>query len=232
MGRIIYTDGDVFNSYKLNNINKTGYLTYIQGDLHSYLFIDGWSGYRNVYGDVAGTIPSNAPKIEIGLMGIPTTANQNVIFGHTMDEHNTMIPCIYTLGNNKRLYSQGRGAQFNNGAIADTSYQLHVLIYGVDKSYLDGEVISDNMDMSNYYTLSNYDRDGITLFGGVYGYSANAHFIMGNARVQYVKLYTGDTLVHDLRAYLKNGIPCMKDEVTGEYYYNQGDGEFGFGEVI
>lgn len=49
-------------------------------------------------------------------------------------------------------------------------------------------------------------------------------------RIYAVKITEGDKLVMDLIPVLdKSGEPCMFDKVTGQFYYNQGTGEFTYG---
>jgi hypothetical protein len=231
MGKIININGNAFQYKKIKPAVKDGYLTYLQGDLNSYIFVSGWNGYRTTSGDVAGTIPANAPRIEVGLMGTPSMAGPVVILGMPDNSSGvTGFPVIYTMGNAYKIYTQGKGASDVNGvSIFDTSdNHLNVVVYGSYQSFIDGNMVVDNSNMANQYRLSAYPYDGTCIFAGKYGGS----FRMSSPRIQYVKMYNGDTLVHDLRAYVKDGIPCMKDEVDGTYYYNQGTGTFLMGELL
>lgn len=52
-------------------------------------------------------------------------------------------------------------------------------------------------------------------------------------RIWYFKIYDNNELVGDLIPALdENGTPCMYDTVSKKTYYNQGTGEFLYGEVI
>lgn len=54
-----------------------------------------------------------------------------------------------------------------------------------------------------------------------------------NARFRYFKIAKGGTLVLDLIPVLdNNNVACMYDEVSGEFFYNQGTGSFTAGPVI
>lgn len=232
MGKIINIGGNIFGEKKLSTKVKNGYLSYLQGDKNSYIFVAGWSGYRNNASDVAGTIPANTPKIEVGLMGIPSMAGVNMILGTIEDVNKYMLPCIYTINNGFKICSQGKGASFVDGIPINENDRgddvLHSIVLGSVKSYIDGVEVVDNSDMSNQYRLSAYERTGLCIFGGLY----SNIFTLSSARIQYVKFYNGDTLVRHLRAYAKDGVACMKDEVSGNYYYNQGVGQFRMGEII
>ena len=232
MGKRININGNAFQYKKIKTAVKDGYLTYLQGDLNSYIFVSGWNGYRTTSGDVAGTIPENAPRIEVGLMGVPTMAGENIIFGmpENATSQTTAQPILYTVSRSGKFLALGKGASFPNGAtISDTDInKLNVIVFGSDKSYINGDLVSDNSNMANQYRLSAYQYDGTCIFGGRYA----SNFKLSSVRVQYVKMYSGETLVHDLRAYVKDGVPCMKDEVDGTYYYNQGTGTFLMGELM
>ena len=52
-------------------------------------------------------------------------------------------------------------------------------------------------------------------------------------RIKYGKIYAENNLVCDLIPCLDtNGTPCMYDTVSKQTFYNQGTGEFLYGEVI
>lgn len=56
---------------------------------------------------------------------------------------------------------------------------------------------------------------------------------MGIIRLYYFQIYDNDVLVRDMIPVLdKNGVPCMYDKVTKQYFYNQGTGNFIAGPVI
>ncbi len=232
MRTMVSINGSNFATSKLSANAENGYLSYLQGDGNSYIFVDGWSGYRANANDIAGTIPSDAPRIEVGIVGIPSTVGENVIIGTIEDVNKNMMPCIYTINNDFKIRSQGKGASSVNGVqIADADRGddiLHSVIFGSVKSYIDGVEVVDNSNMANQYRLSAYERTGLAIFGGLY----SDVFTMSPARIQYVKFYNGETLVRDLRAYLKDSTPCMKDEVSNTFFYNQGQGAFRVGEIL
>lgn len=230
MGKIINIGGNIFSEKKLNAKAKNGYLSYLQGDKNSYILVNGWCGYRANSGDVAGTIPTDAPKIEIGIVGVPTMAGVNILVGMPNDGNTQIRPLVYTISTDKKIHAQGKGAQFENGVevLDENNNMLHTVIYGSDISYIDGNIVADNSNMDNQYRLSAYNGRDLCIFGGLY----TDGFVLSSARIQFVKLYNGEELAHDLRAYIKDGVPCMKDLVNGDYYYNQGIGNFRIGEII
>lgn len=52
-------------------------------------------------------------------------------------------------------------------------------------------------------------------------------------RLYYFKIYDGGVLIRDLIPVLDlNDVPCMYDKVSDELFYNKGDGEFSYGELL
>ena len=51
-------------------------------------------------------------------------------------------------------------------------------------------------------------------------------------RIYYVKIYNDDEVVHYFRPCLKGNTPCMYDEISQTFYYNQGTGIFKYGKFI
>ena len=53
------------------------------------------------------------------------------------------------------------------------------------------------------------------------------------ARYYACKLWNGDVLVRDFIPVLdNNNVPCLYDKVTNEFFYNQGTGQFLYGEKV
>lgn len=66
-------------------------------------------------------------------------------------------------------------------------------------------------------------------FGGVYG---SRKYVMTCPRLTYIKCWNGNTLAKHFRPYVKDGVPCFKEEVSGTYVYNSGEGKLIMGERI
>ncbi len=68
---------------------------------------------------------------------------------------------------------------------------------------------------------------GSNLSSGEFG------FLQDGLRIYYFKIYTGNTLVHDLIPVLDyNDVPCMYDKITERYFYNSGTGNFIAGPIV
>ncbi len=80
--------------------------------------------------------------------------------------------------------------------------------------------------INNYFSGS--DRT-FYIFNLNNGSSIYKHY----ARCFYLKIYDNNTLVRDFIPVLDyNGVPCMYDRVTQQFFYNQGTGQFIAGPVL
>lgn len=223
MGIFTKLDDVLFNDKNFGKIvTVDGYVEYLEGDGASYIDTL-WSGYRKNSSDIAGEIPSDVPKFEIkynnnGDTGIP-------LVGTLLSER----PCL-SMFTNKIQYI-GKGAKFSNVSAANA--EEHTAEIGSVYSYIDDVQIADNSDMSNQYRINAYPDRTILLLGGYYTTSEGSSFRMAqHTKIYYFKAYEGDNLILDLRPYRKNGIGCMRDELTGTIYGNKGTGVFGMGNLL
>lgn len=91
------------------------------------------------------------------------------------------------------------------------------------KMVFNGNEVSDLTDYKISGTISN----SVHLFNR--NYSSKAIF---KGRLYYAKISENNTIVHDFIPVLDwNDCPCMYDKVSGELLYNQGTGEFLYGEI-
>ena len=226
MGIVIRLDTEVFDDKNFGNIKFVdSYLEYLQGDGNSYINT-GFSGYRAVWQDVAGTIPDEIPSIEITFATDVQT--EEVLFGLINNPYPTCR--IYTniyQGNYEGVINvSGKGAV---GAFSVESLATKkVFKYGSVYSYVDGVQVGDNSNMANQYRLNAYEESFI-LFGSKNGDSMS----YSNAKIYEFKAFIGEEMVLHLKPYAdENGIVCMKDVLTGTLYYNQGTGTFTGGKKI
>ena len=196
------------NFGQLGKINC--FLDYIEGDGASYIDT-GFDGYRANWQDVAGTIPTDVPSVEVGFY--LTDANvQSYILG-TMSYPQ---PIVYHNADPK-LYISGKGAVASN--ITNFTSGENVLVYGAVTSTLNGVTIADNSGMGNQYRLNAYPDSNILLFGANYNGSGMQY---GTNKITYFKAYKGESLVLHLKPYIdQNGVVCMKDVLTETLYYKQ-----------
>lgn len=223
MGIFTKLDDVLFNDKNFGKIvTEDGYVEYLEGDGASYIDTL-WSGYRANYSDIAGEIPSNAPKFEIKYN------NNGDTFIPLVGTLSEAQPCI-TMTTNKIQYI-GKGANFEFVSAVDA--EEHTVEIGSVYSYIDDVQIADNSDMSNQYRINPYPDMTILLFGGYYITAEDSSFRMTqHTKIYYFKAYEGDNLILDLRPYRKNGIGCMRDELTGTIYENKGTGVFGMGNLL
>lgn len=126
------------------------------------------------------------------------------------------IPKIYCSGNN--IVAQvNAGTDKSLYAIADTP---HVVRYDADgKIYVDGTFLYDCGSASEGW-------------GNLSWYIFNSHeesTLTSSMKLYYLKMYKDGVLERDFRPALDtNGVPCLYDEVTKQYFYNAGTGTFNY----
>lgn len=90
------------------------------------------------------------------------------------------------------------------------------------------QTVSDengNVLLTTSRTMSTYSSYSIPLFANWRGSSMQATF--PDLRIYSFKIYNGNTLVRDFIPVLdENGVACMYDNVTEDYFYNAGTGSF------
>lgn len=217
MGVLLKTDSVIFNSKNFGTaiVSEDRYIEYIQGDGNSYINT-GFTGYRAVWQDTAGTIPDDLPRIEVDF-AVPST-ERTAIFG-TID--NSSFNLYVENGTNATL--NGKGAISNFTIATDEKVTLK---YGSLTSCVNSTQLADNSDMSNQYRINNYDTP-IILGGAYMQFTSESGLYLNDAKIYGFRAYLGDTMTLDLRPYMrKNGTICMRDELTGSFYYNQGSGSF------
>lgn len=197
------------------------YLSWIKGDGASYI-ATGVTGYRTNGSDVAGTIPSDAPRLEVTFaIDGEISGNSGVMLSSTSGNTRAVVT-----GSNK-LNMYGKGALATNVQLVEgTQYKL---TYGSVKSYLDSSEIADNTSMSNQYRLNAYSTQAIDLFKATISRST---YYSSNLKIYEFKYYEGETLVRHLKPYAKKtGKIGMYDVVSATFYANQGTGNFAFAEL-
>lgn len=196
------------------------YLQYIEGDGQAYIETKKEHNcYRSQTSDIAGNIPTDAPKIEIecSLPYVSSDFSTKGILG-TNGHHS--VAMYYAADTTLSL--NGGGAKVNMKVAGDFTKKTKIT-YGSIKSYINDTELIDNTNMANPYRLNAWPDDSIRLF---YIYILNQDFYT-RARIYSYRVYHGDTLVLDLKPFKKaDGTVCMKDDLTNEYYYNSGSGSF------
>lgn len=209
-----------FGVATIEKIVRDKYLQYIEGDGQAYIETKKEHNcYRLQTSDIAGNIPTDAPKIEIecSLPYMDNNFSTKSILG-TNGHHNVAMYAAL----DKTLSFAGNGAKVNIKVDVDLTKKTK-LVYGSIKSYVNDIELVDNTNMTNPYRINAFPDDVIRLF---YIYILKQDFYT-RVRIYSYRVYRGDTLVLDLKPFKKaDGTVCMKDDLTNEYYYNVGSGNF------
>lgn len=100
-------------------------------------------------------------------------------------------------------------------------YDNDIHIFKANKN----EIIMDgNKSITNNYTSFTSGKSS-------YIFKVNGGLSASKVKVYYLKVYDNNELVRDFIPILdEDDNPCLYDKVEGKYYYNQGTGEFLYGE--
>lgn len=215
MALYLKTNDNVFKNKNFGYENVDGYQEYLESDGNAYINT-GWTGYRSPAQDVAGVIPSDAPRFEIKF---ETSENTFKAILGTLTYNQ---PYIAT--NGAKVTYSGNGANFINIPLNSGK---NIIEIGSVYSKLNNNQIADNSDMTKPYRVNAYLDSPILLFGAYYNSGGGSQFeITDKTKIYYFKAYEGERLVLDLRPYKVNGVICMRDELTKTYYFNAGSGAF------
>lgn len=112
-------------------------------------------------------------------------------------------------------------------------YQYRDVIINLDTTDTKAPVLTLTIgDVSSSQMVGNTVNTKITyVMGGIKsGSTINYNNFM---KVYYNRIYNANNeLIQDLRPCLQGNTPCMYDMVTGTYFYNQGTGEFQYGDIL
>ena len=207
-------------SYRLYNMKIEGDLEEIKADEINYIdYIESdGASYIDLPGD---TITYNDNfKIEVQCNRIPLCH----VVGTSSNYGQTLTQLLYE-GSTNFLQAHMYGAR-----VCYTAYTNLVSGTGVETFTLSptSVYVNGTMLVSIETASANYPTDNdFRIFGR--GGSWDTQISKAGLRIYYVKLWNGDTLLYHLKPCLdEEGIPCMYDEVSGEYFYNQGTGTFGY----
>ena len=194
-----------------------GEISYIQSDGNVYIDT-GFSGYRDNRNDVAGSIPEDAPRIEITIETGSDAQNKCVFSSE--NSNCFMLSKV----NVNRIQTAKRGATFSS--VYDGIKKK--IIFGSIKSYVDDSLVKDNSDMSNQYRINPYNENILLFYKSDIPQSyLTSELVNTNIKIYNFKAYSGDKLVKDLVPYRKtDGTVCMLDKISGNYHYGIGSGVF------
>jgi len=171
-------------------------------------------------------IPSSETKVEIQYY-LVTRTYPSALFG-SRNAIGSKEFCVFlndnTTGHKFRFDYAEAGVQGNSHATSSAiSYPniLYIITKDKEKNYVNGN--ADNSNPPQVFTgdypiyLYCINTGGTTITG------------ISIIRVHYCKLFDNDTLQRNFIPCLDtNNTPCFYDTVTGNSYYNQGTGQFGY----
>lgn len=108
----------------------------------------------------------------------------------------------------------------NGGVLSDP---VSISVSCLNKKYTHSVIVSENVTTDKNLYLFALNYNGVT-----YSHADNT------VKIYDFKIYNAEgTLIQHLRPCLdEEGIPCMYDEVSGEYFHNQGTGTFGYKKTL
>ena len=176
------------------------YVEYLQGDSNSY--ID------------TGIYANAQYKYELQFEDTSINNYEN-LFGSSIREF-----CLQRRVSESRF--EVNYMRTNSGAIGTYPTTKTIILVDKNKIYCNNTLIKEFDVNNNTTAFSNT----------TYLFDRNPLDVRSNAKVYYFKMWNeNNELVLDFRPCLDdNNIPCMYDEVSGEYFYNQGSGTFGYKE--
>lgn len=197
--------------------NIYGEISYIQSDGNVYIDT-GFTGYRDNRNDVAGSIPEDAPRIEITIE-TGSDAKNKCVFS---TKHSNCF--LLSKVDVNRIQTGQRGAAFSS--VYDGIKKK--IIFGSIKSYIDDSLVKDNSDMSNQYRINAYDESLLLFYkSDIPQAYLSSELVNTNIKIYNFKAYSGDKLVKDLVPYRKtDGTVCMLDKISRNYHYGIGSGVF------
>lgn len=145
------------------------------------------------------------------------------LFGHQPSSNNKDVYFYYNPQTSLLCYGKAR--------TYDGNLRGNAFFIGKEIIFDRGIVsVNDNILVDCSATMGTESSTAtITIFKG----KLEKTFPTQTIRLYYWKVYNGDILVQDLRPCLDTeGIPCVYDEVSKKYLYNQGTGTFGYKKTL
>ena len=154
---------------------------------------------------------------------VQNTWNQLIgIYAKTSGLREKYFSGNYGLGNSDYEKIQ---AEFN------TKYDI---IMDYKNSYVEIKKGDTSIYTSNEFAIGDNQYDLLTLrifIGKDSNVGVPGSYMLG--RIYYFRAYENDELIQELLPCLDdNNVPCMYNTISGEYFYNQGEGNFAYGKSI
>lgn len=179
---------------------------------------------------------------------LESTGTQYIDTGTIAKENTRVLAKLYTEETgNKNWFGVGSN-QEPGGAFVLNSYSNDSLEYlwGLHLGTWDKPTVNDvvgkpfELDFSKNGVIVNGNT--ISTISDTWGEDLDLTITLfvrhdGNAyisgRIYYFKIYEGSTLVRDFIPVIDNNMePCLYDKISGDFFYNQGTGNFNYGNSI
>lgn len=163
----------------------------------------------------------------------PTATLKGVaVFGS--ENENYDCKWLFALGAMNYNYSRfyPHLGQFNNKGMYKavvTNYKTTInwsLVYGGEMNCSITTTGTSNLRVQNFTTDITTHKDHLKIFQSLDTQRASM-------KLYYFQIYEDEVLVKDFIPVIdNNNVPCLYDKVEGKLYYNQGEGEFLYGEKV
>jgi hypothetical protein len=203
--------------------NPADYTAYIESDSNSW--ID--TGYKvkdnNKFEIVADVKSTNSQYAVIcGVRANDQDTNTNGFFAFT--KYNGNSKCSITFG------SALTDITPNYVNMADYFYD-HKSMYTIKKNTAiidNGDEKIANVILNQQYSVTeNYSLYIFSLNQSGSEYGSVTRCL---AKIYAFRIYEGENLVMDLVPFVDGGVPCLKDNISGDLFYNAGTGTLTYGE--
>lgn len=173
-----------------------------------------------------GYKPNSNTRIEMDLM--ISKATSGIDDGTTSFEMGSRIAtknklfCSMFYTDNRFRFLYGSNDFSDRNLSIDEKHSI--IMYGTGRCYIDGVLQynynQENIDNNFNIYVFKFNNGGIPAGGG-------------RGTLYYLKIYDNDILVRDLVPVLDtNGVACMFDKVTKQFFYNAGTGDFIAGPAV
>ena len=197
------------------------YVEYLEADGNSYFELP------------AGTITwDNNSSIEVQYYH-DAYANSSYLIGAYGQNGNTSIYTRYE-SISISMFGQSFSKSWDaNDYKANIQPYVHTIKIDKNGRTFDGVTESITWSEQESWVFERINLSPVRIFGQGSNQGDNYKYMaLQGTRIYYVKIYNGDEVVHYFRPCLKGNTPCIYDEISQTFYYNQGTGTFGYGNAL
>ena len=197
------------------------YVEYLEADGNSYFELP------------AGTITwNNNSGIEVQYYHNAYVDNSYLIGAYGLNGNTSIYTYYEQLG--ILMFEQRFGKSwYTNEYKPEIQPYAHTIKIDKNGRTFDGVTESITWSEPESWTFERINLSPVRIFGRGSNQGDNYRYVaLQGTRIYYVKIYDGDEVVHYFRPCLKGNTPCIYDEISQTFYYNQGTGTFGYGKAL